>query len=224
MNKLSESIFKRRKPNCEKLRAYGFEKTSAGYFYTAEIMRGQFVLKISVRDNDVDTETIDSATDDPYTLFLTDGASGSFVGAVRAEYESVLQDIAEKCFDKCVFQSAYAQKIIEYVRDTYGDALEFLWEKFSDNAVWRRKDNGKWYGVMLTVAKNKLGLPFEEKTEILDVRARPETIEAIVDNRTVFGGYHMNKRHWLTVCLDGSVPLREIEKMIDISYGLAKRS
>jgi len=33
-------------------------------------------------------------------------------------------------------------------------------------------------------------------------------------------GYHMNKRHWNTVLLDGSVPRGEIERMMDASYSL----
>jgi predicted DNA-binding protein (MmcQ/YjbR family) len=33
-------------------------------------------------------------------------------------------------------------------------------------------------------------------------------------------GYHMNKAHWNTVVLDGSLPLGEIERMIDNSYAL----
>ncbi|MFC6673867.1 MmcQ/YjbR family DNA-binding protein [Marinobacterium aestuariivivens] len=36
-------------------------------------------------------------------------------------------------------------------------------------------------------------------------------------------GYHMNKRHWNTVVLDGSLPRGEIERMIDRSYGLVVR-
>ena len=33
-------------------------------------------------------------------------------------------------------------------------------------------------------------------------------------------GYHMNKRHWNTVVLDGSVPAGELQRMIDNSYAL----
>ena len=36
----------------------------------------------------------------------------------------------------------------------------------------------------------------------------------------VLPGYHMNKKHWNTIILDGSVPRAEIERMIDRSYGL----
>lgn len=36
----------------------------------------------------------------------------------------------------------------------------------------------------------------------------------------VLPGYHMNKKHWNTVVLDGSLPTVEIEHMIDDSYNL----
>lgn len=36
----------------------------------------------------------------------------------------------------------------------------------------------------------------------------------------VIEGYHMNKKHWNTVLLDGSIPRGEIERMIDHSYSL----
>lgn len=36
-------------------------------------------------------------------------------------------------------------------------------------------------------------------------------------------GYHMNKRHWNTVVLDGSIPDAELRSMIDDSYALVVR-
>jgi predicted DNA-binding protein (MmcQ/YjbR family) len=36
-------------------------------------------------------------------------------------------------------------------------------------------------------------------------------------------GYHMNKAHWNTVILDGSIPRPELERMIDRSYALVLR-
>ena len=37
---------------------------------------------------------------------------------------------------------------------------------------------------------------------------------------SVIPGYHMNKKHWNTVLLDGSVPDKEILSWIDHSYSL----
>jgi predicted DNA-binding protein (MmcQ/YjbR family) len=39
---------------------------------------------------------------------------------------------------------------------------------------------------------------------------------------SVTPGYHMNKKHWNTVSLDGSVPDKEIFSWIDHSYDLIK--
>ncbi len=41
---------------------------------------------------------------------------------------------------------------------------------------------------------------------------------------SVIPGYHMNKEHWNTVILDGSIPEEEIHKMIDESYRLVVES
>ena len=38
--------------------------------------------------------------------------------------------------------------------------------------------------------------------------------------QSVIPGYHMNKRHWNTVILDGTIPDAEILAMIDDSYNL----
>ncbi len=37
-------------------------------------------------------------------------------------------------------------------------------------------------------------------------------------------GYHMNKKHWNTVQIDGAIPPQELTRMIDHSYELVLRS
>lgn len=224
MNKIVSRIFNKLTPDFKKLSEFGFKEIGGEFSYSTEILDGQFELRVSVKGGEVETEVCDKETGEPYTLFLIEDAGGSFVGAVRSEYESVLSEIAEKCFDKCVFKCECTQAVIGYVKNTYGGELEFLWEKFDDNAVWRRSDNKKWYGAVLTVARDKLGFSTKERVEVLDLRTDPKHIDDKVDGKKFFYGYHMNKRHWITVVLDGSVGLEEIYKMIDESYILAAKS
>ena len=99
--------------------------------------------------------------------------------------------------------------------------MEYLWEKFPDNAVWRRKDTKKWYGAILTVAKNKLGIDSSEIAEIIDLRIQPEKMEELLSNEHYYSGWHMNKKNWYTIILDNSVNTKEICKRIDESYRLA---
>lgn len=224
MNKIIQAVFRYKKANFKKLIEYGFAEKDGNFSYTTNFADGQMSLKITVDNSgEICADVTDSETEEPFTLFLVEGTEGSFIGTVRAEYEKILTDIADKCFEKQVFKSRQAKEVIEYIRTRYGGELEFLWEKFSDNAIWRRKDNNKWYGVILVVSKRKLGLNSDEVSEILDLRMEPDELEKTVDNQKIFRGYHMNKKHWITLCLDGSVKTDEIFSLIDKSYDLAKR-
>lgn len=223
MNNILDRILIDKKPNFDKLKAFGFVESGNKYCYTVKILENQFLLSITVTETDTNTEVIDLSTNEPYSLFLVENATGSFVGKVKAEYEEIISKIAEKCFEKNIFKSKFSKLIIKYVSDTYGDDLEFLWDKFPKNAILRRRDNKKWYAALLTVSKNKLNLASNEEIEILDLRVNSENIDQIVNGKTIFYGYHMNKKHWISVLLDGSIPIKNITKMIDDSYKLAQK-
>nr|WP_281548610.1 MmcQ/YjbR family DNA-binding protein [Alistipes onderdonkii] len=120
-----------------------------------------------------------------------------------------------------IFRCEETLRTIRHIRAAWGDEPEFLWERFPENAVFRRHDNAKWYAAILTVQSDKLGFPEAERMEILDIRADAETMARLLDFEHYFPGYHMNKRTWLTVRLDGSVPFGEIAPLIARSYELA---
>lgn len=217
-----EDIFQRRRMNVEKLLAYGFYKEKR-YQYCVGIMNDSFTLSVLIDEKgQVNTDLIERQTGEPYMLYKTN-ATGAFVGEIRAAIEFVLRDISEKCYELSVFKEKQSLMLIEYVRRKYGDELEFLWAKFPDNAVWRRRDNQKWYGIILTVQKRKLGIKSEKTAEIIDLRIEPEKIADLIDNERYFPGWHMNKTHWYTMILDGSVPFEELCQRIDDSYRIAKK-
>lgn len=220
---MPEQIFKIRKPNIQKLLSFGFEQTGNKLVYVCNLLDEQFQLTVTVSQNEkVYTSVTDNISGEEYVLHRVPSAEGSFVGQVKTEYEAVLEEIASKCFEPDVFKSEQAKAVIAYIRETYGDELEFLWQKFPDNAVVRRKDNKKWYAAILTVSRRKLGFDSDEKVEILDLRMKPEDIEITVDGIKYLPGYHMNKKHWITICLDGTVNTYDIYIKIENSYKLAK--
>ncbi|MCL2690664.1 MAG: MmcQ/YjbR family DNA-binding protein [Candidatus Bathyarchaeota archaeon] len=217
------SMFENKKVNLQKLVSYGFTRNNATYFYTTNIVNGQFQMIITItEDGTVNTKVLDSASNE-YVLHRIPEACGPFVSKVRADYESVLYNIAEKCFELNIFKSNFAQKIIQHIQNTYHDDLEFLWPQFPNNAIFRRKDTNKWYAALLVLSKRKLGLNSDELIDILDLKADPEEITGMVDGKKCFPGYHMNKKHWYTLCLDGSVPFEEILRRLDTSYKLSAK-
>lgn len=218
-----EDIFKRKKCNIEKMSAYGFIRKDGQSIYKTNIMDGAFILHVFVAENgDVDTDLIEIENGEPYVLYKTN-ASGTFVGEIRAAVEAVLTDIANACYDSLVFKTNQAQMVIEYVREKYGDELEFLWTKFPDNAVWRRKDNQKWYGAILTVNGKKIGLNTDKIVEIIDLRMKVENRNDILSREHYYPGWHMNKKSWYTIVLDDCIPDEEIKLRITESYELANK-
>jgi len=120
------------------------------------------------------------------------------------------------------FKSEQARNLVEYVHKKYGRDIEYLWARMPDDGVWRRGDNEKWFGGIFHVALNKVELGADNRiVEILDIRCAPEMLDFIVDRKTVFPGWHMNKRHWITIVLDGRMPIAQIRKLLDASYDIA---
>ncbi len=59
----------------------------------------------------------------------------------------------------------------------------------------------------------------------LNLKADPERSMALREEyESVIPGYHMNKRHWNTVILDGSLPSALVAELIDHSYDLVVAS
>ena len=142
---------------------------------------------------------------------------------VGSEYEEILATFEEHCCEENIFRAQLTKNLISYVRDKYDDELEFLWEKYPNAAIWRRKDSKKWYGLVMEISERKLGLDSDKDVEILDLRGNVNDLKNFLDGIKYFAGYHMNKKSWYTIRLDGSVAFDEICTRLDESYILAKK-
>ncbi len=59
--------------------------------------------------------------------------------------------------------------------------------------------------------------------EPLTISLKADPIDAVILRRqyaAIMPGYHLNKKHWNTVTLDGTVPDDELQLMMDESYDL----
>lgn len=64
-----------------------------------------------------------------------------------------------------------------------------------------------------------------EQFKSINLKCDPErAVELREEYSGILPGYHMNKKHWNTVMMDGSVPMRLIKQMIDDSYDLVVSS
>jgi len=216
------SFFAMKKAVPEKLRLYGFCENEGKLSFEAFLSKSLFRMKIDIfPDGRAAASVTDPASDEEYTLHLSDMASGSFVGGVREDFEALLRDISEKCFVSDVFRSDELKKLIAYAKNTYGSDPEFLWEDSPRCAILRRADTGKWYCVIMAVAARRIGIENDGEIEIINLHGIPEDITADVGKNGIYPGWHMNKKHWYTVVPDGALPLDELCRRVDESYRLA---
>lgn len=203
-----------------KLVSYGFIEANNYYEYQDYLLNKKFKMVIIFSENTMTSKVIDTETNDEYSLVDVPHASGEFIIKLRQEYNEKLTAMITMCSTIEIFRSEYAKLVINYVKNKYKDDLEFLWPKFSNNAVVRHKASKKWYLALLTVLESKIGLNSDKVVEIINLKNTSAEIKKLVDNLVFFPGYHMNKTHWFTMKLDGSVPIDRIFAYIDISYGL----
>lgn len=218
-----EELIKGKKLNTEKLLAYGFKKEGGHYRYTLAIMSGEFRLTVDVDEKgSLDTNLKESETGENYVLYKTH-AVGEYIGAVRSAVNERLQAIVDACYDASVFRFPQTLRLIDYVTHRYGDALEYLWPKTPDCAIWRRKDNARWYGVIMTIDRFKITGDGQEKVEIIDLKVDRNKMEELLAQPAVYPGWHMNKKHWITIILDDSLSDEALIRYLDRSYELAQR-
>ena len=105
-----------------------------------------------------------------------------------------------------------------HVKQTYGTDPEFLWQKYPNYAVFRHNENHKWYAIVMDVPRSAVGLTGKGTVDVLNLRLDPSLIDDLRTRPGFAPGYHMNKTHWVSVVLDGSVANEEIVSLLDMSY------
>ncbi len=220
---MKEPFFNSYTPAPTLLKSFGFIEKNGVYFYQAPIAT-EMSLEIAISNGIVDTKIIDLSFGEEYTLHRVKDENGSFITAIRREYQQILNEIRDKCFILDSFTSDDAIFIKTYLLDKYGNILEYLW-KTPDAAAVRRTDTTKWYACFMHVARKKVDT-FSDSDEIIEamnLHMKPEDAASIIDFKSIFPGFHMNKKSWFSVILDGTVPHSRITELIDASYNLAKK-
>lgn len=116
----------------------------------------------------------------------------------------------------------YRDSVIDYAHKKYKTRPEYLWARWPRYAVLRRGDNKKWYGVIMNVARGRLGMTGDDDVDILNVRVPAGLYDVLRGGNGFLRGYHMGGM-WVSVLLDGTVELSQICALLDTSYETVKK-
>ena len=226
---ITEAVFSRSRPDFTRMESAGFRK-EGGVFHYAEVLPGeQFRAELDVaEDGRVTGRVIDLDTGEEYLPIRIEGQTGSFVGQVREDYRVLLERIRDACFIPVSFICDQSNRIEGRIHREYGVTAEFPWEKYPGNGTFKCRENGKWFAAILTVEYGKLdgaaGAHNEDEiVEAVNLKADPDEIPALTKRQGIFPAWHMNKKHWISVILDGTVPDEAIMERIHESHALASK-
>ena len=214
-----EEFFRRMRVKRAAPQRFGFRKSADGWAFSAPLANGSLVCTVTVNaSGEVRETTADATTGDEYVQHRVISASGKFVGGVRCEIMALMQRIADSCFERDVFKTDLARSIIAFAESEWGERPEFLWKNFPDYAVLRRKDTDKWYALIARLTADKVGGSRTDVTETVNMRRTDS-----MDDSRFLPAYHMNKKTWTTIVLDGKVGAEELQRLLAESRKLATK-
>ena len=201
------------------LAEFGFRrKDKSGWEYAEPIDGTSLECRVSISAKGVISEkVVDLTSGDDYALYRLANATGRFVGQVREAVSVLLKRIAASCFERDVFTLEQSRALLGTIGNQWNEELEFLWEDSPEYAVLRRTDTGKWYAVMMRLPGRKFSLPDDAVSEFILLRIPTDTRDAVLANSRFLPAYHMNKRTWFAIRLDGGVELSEILRLVECS-------
>ena len=112
------------------------------------------------------------------------------------------------------------QDFFTYVADFYGVTPDYPFEEDFVTAVFRHGGNRKWFAIAMRIPRAKLGLAGEGNMDVVNLKVSPEMLPSLWQEAGVYPAYHMNKKHWVTVALDGSASDEAVAFLTGVSFDL----
>ena len=214
-------IFRSAKINKDSLKSAGFT-TSGGNSYEMRIpvSNGAFnaEISLSLSDQTLTVHLFDSATGEKYALFDMP-SHGAFVASLREEVQEIIDDIKAKCFETNDLKDDY----IAWIKSKFGAEPDYPWPDDAPYSFVFRCPNEKWFALVMRIKYRQLGLTGDEKVWVVNMKAEQDAIPNLVDHKSIFPAWHMNKKHWITILLTAVTDFNKLCELTEKSYELVTR-
>ena len=213
--KLIDEVFKKYKLIEDNLIDYGFTYNDGIYLFNKLIHNDSFELQISIKEKKINAKLIDLDFNEEYKLI--DSIGSGFIESLKDECKTILIDIRDKCYYKEEFIFPQSNRISLWIKEKYNSIPEYLWESAPGYGVFRNTKTNKWVGIIMNIPKNKIIGNDNKEIEVFNVMLHEET-QNYLNYAGIYPAYHMNKKHWVSILLDDTLPDDYIKNLIDISY------
>ena len=230
-------VFRSAVPLYERFAGFGFEKRGETYVLKRDLAGTDFYALLTVtgssrqgaalsdqtadknsRPDTLTAEVFERETDERYVLFDVKQSVGSFVAELREQIRSLVEEFRSSCFESCNIR----EKFEEYLPKTFECAVDYPWPDYEGDvstAVWRCPNN-KMFALVMDITYRRFGFESDEPVSAVNLKVDPEKLESLLDGKSVFPAYHMNKKHWVSVLLTSVTDWNVLEEMTRRSYEL----
>ncbi len=198
-----------------RLISFGFEQTGDRFELEHTLDTLGLSVRLTLDKVSFVAEVFDVETGDKYAPFDVASATGAFVGKVREQVESLIDRVVLNCFEN----ESLREWVIGYAEQKADSFVERPWTK-NQNYVTLKRGNGKWYGLVADIPQRYLFGESDRIVDVMNIKLPPEKIDSLIDNKTFFRAWHMNKKFWITIVLDRKISQPELKALIDESYGM----
>lgn len=112
------------------------------------------------------------------------------------------------------------EQIEKYINENYNTLQEYPWKDDPTSTTFKHPENKKWFALIMNISYEKLNIEKDGNVDIINLKNVPEIIGGLRKEKGILPAYHMNKEHWITVLLDGTLEKERIYDLIDISFDL----
>ncbi len=109
------------------------------------------------------------------------------------------------------------------VFERFGAEGDCPFAKFPQFRVFRHAGTRKWFAVVMTIPRCKLGLFGDTDIDIVNLKCGDEIFSSMLDEGGIFPAYHMAKHSWVSVALDGTCADDAVDFLLRVSFELTKK-
>ena len=214
-------IFRSAKINKDSLKAAGFTTSDDNnYVMQMPVSNGAFnaVISLSLSELTLTVQLFDSATGEKYALFDMP-SHGAFVASLREEVQKIIDEIKAKCFETNDLKDDF----IAWIKSKFGAEPDYPWPDDAPYSFVFRCPNEKWFALVMRIKFRQLGLTGDENVWVVNMKADQDDIPNLVNHKSIFPAWHMNKKHWITILLTAVTDFNKLCELTEKSYELVNR-
>ncbi len=192
-------------PCKDRLLEHGFKQNNSVLTLRTEL-DDEFYAIISFDSCSLKAEVFEYDSGDKYTLVDVKSANGEFVSGLRNKLCTTVQNIVEKCFISDDIKSKY----VSFLENELGIKGEYPWKNDNSSAVYRCESK-KWFALVTKIKFKNLGFDSDDNVWIVNLKTDTQKISELIDKKSVFPAWHMNKKHWITVVLTAVTDINKLK-------------